>query len=161
MEAPSYPQIFLAAIESAYQYSLTASAEDTAEVVRSASLFFDGVEASLIWGELLKLLRSEFEDPNGRENLNMFAWVVQSFKINDEEMLNAPHSVRIDLCVEPVGRSSTLTIVSKQKKICSRDRFEAVRHDSRKSICLVYESRSTFQWISKGLVAQKGCPKRN
>ena len=81
------PSIFLPAIESAFRYSLSALSEDTSEVLRSASLFFDGVEATLIWENLLKLLKANFaqgEDPN---NDQLFAWIVQRFNINDEEML--------------------------------------------------------------------------
>ena len=82
------PQIFVPAIESAHQYSLSASPEDTAEVVRSASLFFDGIEATLIWQNLLKLLQDGLMRGSTDHKLRMFDWVVRQFNINDEEMLN-------------------------------------------------------------------------
>ena len=81
------PQIFLPAIDSVYRYSLSASAGDTIEVIRSASLFFDGIEATLIWEKLLKLIRDELTVETEHYNLEMFAWVVRRFNINDEEML--------------------------------------------------------------------------
>jgi hypothetical protein len=82
------PQIFVPAIENAYQYNLSASTEDTAEVFRSASLFFDGIEATLIWQKLLRLLRDGLVHGANDYNLRMFDWVVRRFNITDEEMLN-------------------------------------------------------------------------
>lgn len=81
------PHIFLPAMQNAYQYSLRASANDTADVIRSASLFFDGVESMLIWANLLRLLR---EDKNCEEedgNLKMFLWIIRHFNVKDEEMI--------------------------------------------------------------------------
>ena len=81
------PQIFVPAIDSVYRYSLSATSEDTTEVIRSASLFFDGIEATLIWEKLLKLLRDDLTVRAEPSNLQMFAWVLRRFNINDEEML--------------------------------------------------------------------------
>ena len=81
------PQNFLPAIEMVYKYSLTALGSDFAEVMRSASLFFDGIEASLIWANLIKLLRDAFMPSNNPDNLQLFAWIIQRFNIKDEEML--------------------------------------------------------------------------
>ena len=89
------PQIFFAAIESAYRYSLQASEEETKEVLRSASLFFDGVEASLIWERLLELLEDEQSDDFEHSRLRTFSWVITHFNISEEEMLTThiPHAV--------------------------------------------------------------------
>ena len=79
--------VFLPAIESVYQYSLVAPFDDTAEVVRSASLFFDGIEASLIWAKLRGFLRDAFVEDEHGDSLQQFAWIVQRFNIKDDEML--------------------------------------------------------------------------
>lgn len=81
------PRIFLPALESTYKYSLTASANDLVEVLRSAGLFFDGVEANLIWARLIGLLRHAFEEADAASNrLRLFEWVLDNFNVRDEEM---------------------------------------------------------------------------
>ena len=89
------PHMFLPAIRGAYDYSIHAGPADTAEVLRSASLFFDGVEATLIWANLLKLLKDAFrDDDRGNDNLELFSWMLQHFNIKEEEMLSIhiPHA---------------------------------------------------------------------
>lgn len=82
-------QIFLPAMRSLYEYSLTASSNDVAEVIRSASLFFDGVEASLIWECLLGILSNAFERKSDiDQSVKLFRWIIQTFNVRDEEMLN-------------------------------------------------------------------------
>lgn len=84
------PQIFLPAIESAYDYSLRASTTDTTELIRSASLFFDSIEPSLIWSNILHLLDSSFDGhPQGTRRLKLCKWIIQHFNIRDEEMLTS------------------------------------------------------------------------
>lgn len=82
------PDIFLPAMRSLHAYSLTAPKKDVAEAVRSASLFFDGVEASLIWQCLLGVLRDAFKWSGSTEALiRLFDWVISTFNVQDEEML--------------------------------------------------------------------------
>lgn len=52
------------------------------EVLRSASAFFDVVEAVNIWSDCLKLLTEDTE-----ESLSLFLYVVQTFNVQEEEML--------------------------------------------------------------------------
>lgn len=86
------PEIFLPALESVWRYSLTATKEQTDEVVRSASLFFDGVESGLIWAKLFELCSSAFTDDKladgERHNkLELYHFVITRFNIREEEML--------------------------------------------------------------------------
>ncbi|WPG98053.1 Hypothetical protein R9X50_00083800 [Acrodontium crateriforme] len=82
------PQIFMPAMETAFAYSKTATPTEVAEVVRSASLFFDGVEASLIFANLVKLLREALEEDKRDSNrLRFFIWIVTHFNVRDEEMV--------------------------------------------------------------------------
>lgn len=80
------PVVFLPALRSLYAYSLSAPVQDTAEVLRSASLFFDGVEANLIWSKLTDLLRRAFEDGASGDDLRLVQWVLHNFNLKDEEM---------------------------------------------------------------------------
>lgn len=52
------------------------------EVLRSASAFFDVVEAVNIWSDCLKLLIDDSE-----ESLSLFLYVIQTFNVQEEEML--------------------------------------------------------------------------
>ena len=82
------PQIFMPAIESAYRFSKTASSVAAGEVVRSASLFFDGVEASLIFASLTRLLKTALSPDETRpDHLQFFVWIITHFNVRDEEMV--------------------------------------------------------------------------
>ncbi len=51
------PRLFLPAMECVWRYQNIAPSKDAlAEVLRSASVFFDGIESSLIWSELIQIL---------------------------------------------------------------------------------------------------------
>lgn len=81
------PHVFLPALESVWQYQGTApSKEAFGEVLRSANVFFDGIESSLIWAELMKLLIESLEigQPN---RLDLTLFIVTNFNIKEEEML--------------------------------------------------------------------------
>lgn len=88
------PHIFLPAMQNIYSYSLQASASDTSDVLRSASLFFDGVEAMLIWANLIKLAISSDEKNDQDRSMRMLAWILRHFNVKDEEMLTThiPHA---------------------------------------------------------------------
>lgn len=86
------PKVLLPALKCAYQYSLTGSESQVGEVVRSASLFFDGVESRLIWSRLIEVLLSAFSkvqtDPPAADcDLRFLKFVVTCFDIKEEEML--------------------------------------------------------------------------
>ncbi len=81
------PDIFLPAMQNVHQYSLQASASDSSDVLRSASLFFDGVESMLIWTNLIKLITSQDEENDGDEDLKILPWIIQHFNVKDEEMV--------------------------------------------------------------------------
>lgn len=84
------PRLFLPAMRSVYAYSKTTTREDSAEAIKSASLFFDGTESRLIWTELFKLVRDGTEGANESiEDLHFFRWVVQHFNVKEEEMLTS------------------------------------------------------------------------
>ena len=55
------PEIFIPAMNNAFEFNQNASAADADEVIKSASIFFDGVESGLIWAKFLELVTTAFE----------------------------------------------------------------------------------------------------
>ena len=85
------PQLLLPLLESAWRYQTTSpSRESFEEVLRSATVFFDGVESGLIWGEITKLLRSSLANDNdtkyAESRLGLIFFIVTNFNIREEEM---------------------------------------------------------------------------
>lgn len=102
------PKIFLTAMESVWQYQkANLSKESFIEVLRSANVFFDGVESGLIWGELSKLLLNALqEDEPGlqytQDRLDLVLFIITKFNIQDEEMtlLHIPlTALLIQICI--------------------------------------------------------------
>ncbi|KAL8672866.1 MAG: hypothetical protein Q9168_002704 [Polycauliona sp. 1 TL-2023] len=87
------PKIFLPALRSVFRYQKAApTSEAFEEVLRSANVFFDGVESGLIWDEISnKLLRStetQVTDPRAfQDSLKLAAFIMKNFNLQDEEML--------------------------------------------------------------------------
>lgn len=82
------PRIFLPALQSIHRYSSIAPVQAVSEVLRSASLFFDGVEANLIWATLIDLLRRAADGGEpAHDSLQLFEWLLLNFNMTDEEML--------------------------------------------------------------------------
>lgn len=107
------PRIFLPAMQNIWQYQgIAPSKEAFAEVLRSANVFFDGIESGLIWGELNQIM---VKDPNNEQSggslkgprpddvgigdyeqvcglntedrLDLVLFIVTKFNIREEEML--------------------------------------------------------------------------
>ena len=92
------PQIFLPAMESVWRYQkLATSKEALEEVLRSANVFFDAIESSLIWAELTEIAIGALKtkDPKAgkvdslrsEDCLDLVLFVVTSFNIREDEML--------------------------------------------------------------------------
>ncbi|KAI5239634.1 hypothetical protein E4T43_06589 [Aureobasidium subglaciale] len=86
------PKVLLPALRNAFEYSHASTPKQLEEVVRSASLFFDGVESSLIWSRLISVLLSSFDlrqsaEIDSTRSLEFLHFVVDRFDIRDEEML--------------------------------------------------------------------------
>lgn len=87
------PEIFLPVVESVRQFQAQASTKaEFAEVLRSASVFFDGIESGLIYSELVGLLAQaigpgslSFEDRS--DKLSLISFVISSFNVREEEMI--------------------------------------------------------------------------
>lgn len=92
------PEIFLPVISSVQDFkSKTSSKAEFNEVLRSASVFFDGVESGLIYGEMVGLI-AQAVGPGGIphaervEKLSLVQFIVKHFNVREEEMvvLHAP-----------------------------------------------------------------------
>jgi Dopey, N-terminal len=123
------PDLFIPAIESAFKFSETASKQDADDVVKSASIFFDGVESGLIWAKSLGLIHQAFEDKSlsdddRRRKLGLCNFIVQRFNIREEEMLQ----VHIPL--------AALTILLTLEKISSGSATPTAVDDELKSLAL-------------------------
>ncbi|KAL8653718.1 MAG: hypothetical protein Q9226_003729 [Calogaya cf. arnoldii] len=87
------PKVFLPALKSVFRYQDAApTSEAFEEVLRSAIVFFDGVESGLIWDEISnKLLRStemQKTDPRAyQDSLTLASFVMKNFNLQEEEML--------------------------------------------------------------------------
>ena len=122
------PQIFLPAMESVWRYQqLATSKEALEEVLRSANVFFDAIESSLIWAELTDIVIGalKIKDPEPEEvqslspkdRLGLALFVVTSFNVREEEML----SIHIPMV--------TLALI-----VSLREYFEALSDDTKESL---------------------------
>ncbi|KAK0926825.1 hypothetical protein LTR91_009471 [Friedmanniomyces endolithicus] len=111
------PDVFLPAMKSVHVFSGVAPTTAVAEVQRSASLFFDGVEAKLIWAIFIGKIQSVIElsstDPS---KVGLLIWILEKFNIQDEEMVN----VHIPL--------TTLYLLGKLDDLRSREHASGVQH---------------------------------
>ncbi|KAK0658610.1 Protein dopey [Lasiodiplodia hormozganensis] len=86
------PSVFLPLLESARRYGESTSKENFEEVLRSASIFFDGVESGLIWGKLFELLDEAMSGGTKSQDevlqkLKLAKFIITRFNIREEEML--------------------------------------------------------------------------
>lgn len=86
------PELFLPALQSVYTYSESATKDQVDEVMRSASVFFDGVESGLIWAKLVHLVTTSLDGSisNGHEALRrskLAKFILSRFNLKEEEML--------------------------------------------------------------------------
>lgn len=86
------PEIFLPIMRSVQAFEKVASKTHFEEVFRSASAFFDGVESSLIFSELLNLVDVQIEPAVGTldkqsDRLQLTYFIISKFNVRDEEML--------------------------------------------------------------------------
>jgi hypothetical protein len=79
---PVVSAIFIPLLRSVQGFMGISSQEAADTVLRSASIFFDGVESGLIWSKILQLV-----DSVRAEDLQLAKFVVTTFNIREEEML--------------------------------------------------------------------------
>jgi hypothetical protein len=101
------PEVFLPVIDSVRRYKSEVQASDNFnEVVRSASVFFDGVESGLIYGEIVGLLAQaigpgNLTDAQRHDKLGLVNFILSNFNVREEEMItiHAPLTALAILCM--------------------------------------------------------------
>ncbi|ROV91290.1 hypothetical protein VSDG_07753 [Cytospora chrysosperma] len=101
------PEVFLPIVDSVRKFKkLSSSKSDFAEVLRSASTFFDGVESGLIYGEILGQMAQalgpgDVNAPERSDKLALVQFILQHFNIREEEMVtvHAPLTALAILCM--------------------------------------------------------------
>lgn len=122
------PRIFLPAMESVWRYQRIApSQEALEEVLRSANVFFDAIESSLIWAELTKIViealktkdprPEEVDSSSPEDRLDLVLFIITNFNVREEEML----AIHIPMV--------TLALL-----ISLRQRFEAPSSNAKESL---------------------------
>ncbi|KAF4438913.1 dopey [Fusarium acutatum] len=87
------PEVFLPIIESVRRFKDIASSKtEFSEVLRSASVFFDGIESGLIYGEIAALLAQALGpgalSPTERnDKLSLVNFILSNFNVREEEMV--------------------------------------------------------------------------
>ncbi|KJZ80606.1 hypothetical protein HIM_00456 [Hirsutella minnesotensis 3608] len=87
------PEVFLPVVESVRCFQSQAPAKaEFAEVLRSASVFFDGIESGLIYSELFRLLAQalSFEKTNFSDRvdkISLVSFIIANFNVREEEMV--------------------------------------------------------------------------
>ncbi|PLN81779.1 Dopey, N-terminal-domain-containing protein [Aspergillus taichungensis] len=113
------PKVFLPIIRKVQAFEYKASKPRFEEVFRSASAFFDGVESSVIFSELIRLVDWKTEDLSHNvesvtNDLTLAHFILTNFNVREEEMLTR-HVPLLALTVLtkmgelPIGDHSTLT----------------------------------------------------
>ncbi|WAO88187.1 Dopey-N domain-containing protein [Fusarium falciforme] len=87
------PEVFLPIIESVRRFKDQASTKsEFNEVVRSASVFFDGIESGLIYGEIVGLLAQALGPgtlsfAERSDKLSLVNFILTNFNVREEEMI--------------------------------------------------------------------------
>jgi len=111
------PDIFLPVVDSVRKYEAQAPSKvDFSEVLRSASVFFDGVESGLIWGEIVGLIvqaigAGKLSPAERVDKLTLVNFIISHFNVREEEML---------LVHAPLATLSILTMLEDIKEKAQR-----------------------------------------
>ncbi|KAJ3491402.1 hypothetical protein NLG97_g5604 [Lecanicillium saksenae] len=87
------PEIFLPVVQSVQRFKQKASSSaEFKEVLRSASVFFDGIESGLIYSEIVALLAQAIGPGSlgakqRSEKLSLISFIVANFNVREEEMV--------------------------------------------------------------------------
>ncbi|KAJ2906076.1 hypothetical protein MKZ38_003113 [Zalerion maritima] len=101
------PEVFLPVVDSVRSYKKIApSKADFSEVLRSASVFFDGVESGLIYGVMVGLVvqalgPGKLTGDERADKLDLVEFMVSYFNVREEEMvtIHAPLTALAILCI--------------------------------------------------------------
>ncbi|KAH8910886.1 hypothetical protein BR93DRAFT_943130 [Coniochaeta sp. PMI_546] len=117
------PEVFLPIVDSVRKFKFKARRKtDFIEVVRSASVFFDGVESGLIYSEMLGLMAQAIlpgstSVPDRNDKLDLVTFILTHFNIREEEMMtvHAPLTALAVLCMLDEAKEREKTTDSVQR----------------------------------------------
>ncbi|KAG9257088.1 Dopey, N-terminal-domain-containing protein [Emericellopsis atlantica] len=101
------PEVFLPIIENVRQFQGQASSSaEFSEVLKSASVFFDGIESGLIYSEIVSLLAQALSPGKAgaeerQDKIAMANFILANFNVREEEMvtIHAPLSSLATICM--------------------------------------------------------------
>src|SRR2546423_2020952 len=98
---PVVAELFLPLMRSVEDFANSQSSPEAVDLVlRSASIFFDGVESGLIWSRILQLVNNA-----DQEDLRLANFIITTFNIREEEMLRV-HMPMVTLALLYILRDS-------------------------------------------------------
>lgn len=120
------PVVFLPIIRSVQDFQKKASRNHFEEVFRSAGAFFDGVESSVIFSELLGLIDFGSSDlkhgsDEALQKLSLARFILENFNVREEDMLQAH---------VPLLTISTLAKMSEVSALCVRSSDQEVDYQA-------------------------------
>ena len=87
------PEVFLPVVQSVRQFQVRApDSSEFAEILRSASVFFDGIESGLIYSELVGLMAQaigpgSLTSEERSDKLSLINFIITHFNVREEEMV--------------------------------------------------------------------------
>ncbi|KAJ5387844.1 hypothetical protein N7509_010385 [Penicillium cosmopolitanum] len=121
------PAVFLPTIHSVQGFAKEAPRAHFEEVFRSASAFFDGVESSVIFSELLGLVDFRPSDIDGHHdqvlhNLKLAQFILENFNVREEDMIQI-HAPLL-----------TLSVLVKMSEVSSLHKSQSTHGDTKKAV---------------------------
>lgn len=116
------PIVFLPIIRSVQDFQQQAPRNHFEEVFRSAGAFFDGVESSVIFSELLDLVDFRFGDLKHDSyqvlhNLSLARFILENFNVREEDMLQAHVPLLTISTLAKMSEVSTLRVRSPDQDV--------------------------------------------
>ena len=119
---PVVSAVFLPLLRSVQDSVGIFSQEATDAVLRSASIFFDGVESGLIWSKILQLV-----DNARPEDLQLAKFIITTFNIREEEMLRV-HIPMVSLALLCILRGSDSKVLVEAARSLLVELVEILAH---------------------------------
>lgn len=140
------PAVFLSIMNSVQSFEKQAPRNHFEEVFRSASAFFDGVESSVIFAELLSLIDfrlSDVDKDNGQvlHNLNLAEFILQNFNVREEDMVQIHVPLLTVLLLVKMGELSSLNVPSSET-VSTRQAVSRSLHKVLKSLTPLLTERA-------------------
>ncbi|ERF71802.1 hypothetical protein EPUS_01717 [Endocarpon pusillum Z07020] len=143
--------VFLSLIRSLHAYQqIATSREEFGEVFRSANVFFDGVESTLIWSRMLGLVLADGKAKGDiLHDLDLATFVISNFNVREEEMV-VLHIPLVSLAMlENLSQVEEFK-TSNASPVCDREVQCAMFHVLTRMIDMIPERAFTSKGSSSG-----------